>query len=53
MMGCSSLNTSSGSWDESFDGGSVVSSGKLLLDGLDTWDDGDGEQVDVDSSVEV
>ena len=43
MMGCSSLNTSTGGWDESLDGGGVVSSGEFFLDRLDTGDDGDGE----------
>jgi hypothetical protein len=46
------LNTSSGGRDESLDSGCVISSGEFLLDRLDTWNNGDGEQVDVDLSVE-
>jgi hypothetical protein len=43
VMGCSSLNTSSGSRDESFNSGRVVSSGEFLLDRLDTGNNGDSE----------
>ena len=53
VMGCSSLNTSTGGWNESLDGSCVVSSGEFLLDRLDTRNDGDGEEVDVDSSVKI
>ena len=51
-MGCSSLDTSTGGWNESLDGGCVVSSGEFLLDRLDTRNNRDGEEVNVDSSVE-
>lgn len=53
MMGCSSLNTSTGGWNEPLDGGSVISSGEFLLDRLDTRNNGNGEEVNVDSSVEI
>lgn len=47
-----SLDTASRSWDEAFDGGGVETSGELLLFRLDTWDDGDSEQIDVNLAVE-
>ena len=43
VVGRSSLDTTTGCRDESLDSGGVVSSGEFLLDGLDTWNDGDGE----------
>jgi len=52
-MGCSSLDSSSSGGDESFDGGGVVSSGEFLLGRLDTGDNGDSEEVGIDSSVQI
>jgi len=47
------LDSSTGGGDESFDGGGEESSGELLVLRLDSLDHGDGEELLVDSSVEV
>jgi hypothetical protein len=47
------LDTSTGRRDETFDGSGVETSGELLLLRLDTGNDGNGEELFVDSSVEV
>lgn len=53
LMGGGSLDTSSVFWDDGFDGGGEVTSWELLTLTLDSLDDGDGEQLLVDSSVEI
>jgi hypothetical protein len=49
----SSLDTSTGSRDETFDSSSVETSGELLLLRFDTGNDGDCEEFFVNSSVEI
>lgn len=47
------LDSSSGGGDEALDGGGEEASGELLVLGLDALDHGDGEQLLVDSAVEI
>jgi hypothetical protein len=47
------LDTTTGGGDETFHGGCVKSTGKLLLLRLDTWDDRDREELLVYAAVKV
>lgn len=47
------LNTAAGRGDETFNGGCVKSTGKLLLLGFDTWDDRDREELLIYAAIEV
>lgn len=52
-MGRGSLDTSSVFWDNCLDGRREISSWEFLSLTLDSLDDGDGEDLLVDSSVEI
>lgn len=52
-VGGAALNTTTRGGDETFDGGCVKSTGKLLLLRLDAWDDRDREELLVYAAVEV
>lgn len=52
-MRCGCLDSAARGWDESFEGSGIQSSCEFLLLRLDTWDNGDGEEVFVDLTVEV
>ena len=47
----STLNTTTGGGDETFDGSGVQASSEFLLLGLDTRDDGDGKELLVNTAV--
>jgi hypothetical protein len=51
-MGCSTLDTSTGSWDETFDSGRVVTTSEFLLLRLLTGNDRNGEEVGIYFTVE-